>query len=338
MTEEDRPLQVAAFTGGLAVPSARFRLRQYVGALGNMGISVSEHWAGLGSYPPRRRWVRPGWLLATLVQRLPQLAEGWTADVTLIQREMVSTLATLERYTRRPRIFDVDDAIHLFRQGRTARRLAAQVDLVVAGNPWLAEVWRRWCPAVEILPTAVDTDLLTPQPWPERPVIGWIGSSSGLPYLEGLGDALRIVLRRFPAASIMVCCDRPPNLGGLPVTFLPWSTEAERRFFASLSIGLMPLDDTPWERGKCSFKMLQYMAAGRPSVVSPIGMNAEILGAADVGMAAREPAQWVEALSNLLATPALATAMGSRGRHEALARYSIPVVVPRLAAIIRALA
>src|SRR5205085_2250292 len=90
------------------------------------------------------------------------------ADVTLLQREMVSTLATLEGWTRRPRLVDIDDALHLHRGGLAARRLAALADLVVVGNSWLAEIWRRWNPNVEILPTAVDTGRYSVRPFPAR--------------------------------------------------------------------------------------------------------------------------------------------------------------------------
>src|SRR5215469_9304425 len=104
-----------AFTGGNTAPSARFRVRQYIPALAEHDISVVELSTGLGSYPPQRRWPRPAWLIGSLAQRVPDLLTGWAGDVTLLHREMVSTLYTLEGFTRRPRLVDVDDAIHLFR-------------------------------------------------------------------------------------------------------------------------------------------------------------------------------------------------------------------------------
>jgi glycosyltransferase involved in cell wall biosynthesis len=85
------------------------------------------------------------------------------------------------------------------------------------------------------------------------------------------------------------------------VRYVPWSEEAEADFLASITIGVMPLEDGPWERGKCSFKMLQYMAAGRPCVVSPVGMNSELLREAELGRSATTIDQWTEALSSLIA-------------------------------------
>ena len=331
-------VRVMAFTGGVAAPSARFRVRQYVPLLAREHVDVVELSPGLGSYPPERRWQRPAWALGSLAQRLPQIAAGWAGDVTLLHREMISTRYTLEGFTRPPRLVAVDDAIHLFRHGRAARHLAERADLVVVGNEWLAEAWRRWNPRVEILPTAVDTSCYGVRPLPERPCIGWIGSFGNLRYLENIAPALAEVARRFPAVSIAVCSERPPKLAGLPVHYVPWSIEAEDDFLASLTVGLMPLDDGPWERGKCSFKMLQYMAAGRPCVVSPVGMNNNILAQAELGLAATTHAEWVAGLSSVLSDRCGAEELGAAGRALVHSRYSLTALAPRLAQLIRGLA
>jgi glycosyltransferase involved in cell wall biosynthesis len=331
-------LRVAAFTAGRLVSTARMRVRQYIGPLARLGIAIDERWPSLGAFPPRRRTLRPAWLAGTLMQRLPHIAAGWRADITLLQREMVSTLPTLEGLTLRPRLVDIDDAVHLYRGGIAARRLAGLADLVVVGNSWLAEVWRGWNPAVEILPTPVDTDAITVRPLPERPTIGWIGSSVNLHYLTAIAPALTRVVGRFPDAEIAVCCDRPPELPGLPVRYVRWSEEAEADFLASVTVGLMPLADGPWERGKCSFKMLQYMAAGRPCVASPVGMNSELLAEAEIGRAAATLDEWSEALSSLLAERDAAERMGQDGRLLAAERYSVTALAPQLAALLRRLA
>ena len=331
-------VRVAAFTGGATAPSARFRVRQYIPLLAGAGVDVVELSPGLGSYPPERHWRRPAWLIGSLAQRLPQIMAGWAADLTLLHREMISTLYTLERFTRRPRIVDVDDAIHLFRRGWAAKQLAARADLVVVGNDWLAETWRRWNAAVEVLPTAVDTDFYRVAPFPERPSIGWIGSFGNLRYLEGIAPALAAIVRRVPQASIAVCSERPPTLPGLPVRFVRWSRAAENAFLASLTVGLMPLDDGPWERGKCSFKMLQYMATGRPCVASPVGMNKDVLAQGEIGLAATTEAEWVEAVSSVLADRRGAEQFGAAGRALVQQRYSLSALGPRLAQLIRGLA
>jgi glycosyltransferase involved in cell wall biosynthesis len=331
-------VRMMAFTGGAKAPSARFRVRQYIPLLAQYAVEVVELSPGLGSYPPRQRWRRPAWALGSLAQRLPQIAAGWAGDVTLLHREMISTLYTLERFTRPPRIVDVDDAIHLFRHGRAAKRLAERADLVVVGNACLAETWRQWNSRVEILPTAVDTSCYAVRPLPERPSIGWIGSFGNLRYLEAIAPALAEVVRRFPAVSIAVCSERPPQLAGLPVRYVPWSIAAEDDFLASLTVGLMPLADGPWERGKCSFKMLQYMAAGRPCVVSPVGMNKDILAQAELGLAASTQAEWVRSILSILSDRRAAEELGAAGHALVRSRYSLSALTPRLAQLIRGLA
>lgn len=328
-------LRVAAFTGGRTAPSARFRIRQYIEPLARLGVTLDERASRLGAYPPRNRALRPAWLAGVLAERLSQIVASRTADVVLLQRELVSTLPTLEGWTRRPRIVDVDDSIHLHRGGRAARRLAELADLVIVGNDWLAEIWRGWNRQVEILPTAVDTERHRPMPPPERPTIGWLGSSDNLRYLEVIAPALVRVVTRFPLVEIAVCCDRRPRLSGVAYRYVPWSPAAEGRFLSSIGIGVMPLADGPWERGKCSFKMLQYMAAGRPCVVSPVGMNGELLRQAALGCPATTLNEWSEALSSLIADRDAAERLGAAGRALAVARYSVRALTPRLAELLR---
>jgi len=330
-----RPLRVAAFTAGARVPAARFRVRQYRAALADEGIALREYWPRLGAYPPEQRALRPAWLAGALAERTAQVIAASSADVVMLQREFVSTLPTLEGLTRRPRLVDIDDAIHLLRGGKAAHHLARLADLVIVGNRYLAEIWRRWTAAVVVLPTAVDTGHYLPAPPPERPLLGWIGTAGNLRYLERIAPALEAVLHRFPDAEIAVCSDRPPDLGRLPVRYVPWSEAVEAPFLASLAIGLMPLDDGEWERGKCGFKMLQYMAAGRPCVVSPVGINRDILAEGAIGLPASTTAEWVAALCELLADRDAAQRLGAAGRELAVSRYSVAALAPRLAGLIR---
>ncbi len=325
------PVCVAAFTGGRGFPSARLRVRQYIEPLAGLGIAVHERWPALGAFPPHNHALRPAWLIGTLAERLPHIAASWRADIVLLQREMVSTLPTVEGWTRRPRVVDIDDAVHLRRGGRAARNLARLADLVIVGNNGLAEVWRRWTSAVEVLPTAVDTRRYSPAALPPRPAIGWIGSADNLHYLNAIAPALARVVRRFPDVEIAVCCDRQPDLPGLPLRYVRWSEDVEESFLASITVGVMPLFDGAWERGKCAFKLLQYMAAGRPCVASPVGMNAELLRQAELGRSAITEDEWVDALSSLIADRAMAEQLGKSGRALAVSHYSVTALAPRLA-------
>src|SRR5947209_7649629 len=131
MPDPQRALKVAAYTGGMSVPSARFRVRQYIPTLKTLGIEVRESWAKLGSYPPASKALRPLWGMAAICERAVSAARSFSSDVTLLQREMLSTFVTAERFTRSPRILDVDDAIWLYGDGSFARRLAGLSELVI---------------------------------------------------------------------------------------------------------------------------------------------------------------------------------------------------------------
>lgn len=337
-------ITVAAFTGGQDVPSARFRVRQHVPALRRLGFDLREWPAPLGAFPPRARWLRPAWGVATLAGRLPGIAWSYRSDVTLLQREMLSTFATLEPLTKRPRVLDVDDAIFLFRGGRFAEKLARASDSVICGNDYLAERFRCWNDRVEVVATAVDTDRYAPAAAgtdPDRVVIGWMGTSSNFEYLYRIEGALGRVLRECRGAKLSVVSDRAPRFRRLPtdrVEYTRWWPEAEVGTIQGTTVGIMPLADSSWERGKCSLKMLLYMACEVPVVVSPVGMNAEVLAKGEIGIGASSEDEWVDALVGLLGDARERERMGKAGRRVVQEHYSVEVIAPRLAGHLRAIA
>jgi glycosyltransferase involved in cell wall biosynthesis len=338
-----RPLRVAAFTGGVSVPSARFRVRQYVAALRPLGIRLREFPAPLGSYPPADRRLRLLWAPATLASRLPAVVGSYQYDLTLLQREMLSTFVTVEPWTHAPRVLDVDDAIFVLRGGGFAARLARSCELAICGNAFLAEQFGQWAPRVAVLPTGIDVRRYVPPPpvEPQRPVIGWIGSSANFRYLYAIQNVLARVLRECPGTVLRVVAERPPRLRALPrerLEFIPWSARTEVDCVQGMQVGIMPLADSPWERGKCSFKLLQYMACGVPFVASPVGMNAEVLALGDAGLPAEDERQWRDALGGLLAERIARQRMGQAGRAIVERHFSTDVLAPRLAALLQGVA
>jgi len=298
--------------------------------------------ARFGSFPPRRRALRPVWGGVTLLQRIPALLRSRAYAVTLLQRELVSTLFTLEGWTGRPRVLDVDDAVWLHARRDAIRRIARRCETVICGNAFLAEYFQAFHSDVRIVPTAVDTDRFAPAARPAGPpIIGWTGTSSNFRYLEDIESALGEVLRARPTVRVRVVADAPPPFRRLPgdrVDFVPWSPAVEASAVQGMTVGIMPLRDSAWERGKCSHKMLLSMAAGIPVVVSPVGMNRDVLGLGPVGVAATTPDEWREALIGLLDDPATATRMGAAGREVAVRHFSLAVLAPALAAILREVA
>lgn len=330
-------LKVAAISGGREVPSARFRVRQYIPALLAHGVYVEELQSRTSAYPPPQRWVRPAWAALRLAEMAGVALRSHRYDVTLLQREMMSTFATLERWTGRPRVLDVDDAIHLFRGGATARTLATYSDRVICGNPHLAEIYRQWNSDVVVLPTAVDTERYRPRASETDSaaiVLGWIGTSANLRYLQAIEPALVKVLEQHPQAKLHIVCDKPPKLRTVApsrVQYTPWSVASEVEAIQSFSIGLMPLEDSPWARGKCSFKMLQYMACGLPVVVSPVGMNADVLKLGEIGSAAEAVDEWAEALVHLVEDETTRVRLGMNGRQIVEREFSVAGLAPRFA-------
>ncbi len=292
--------------------------------------------------------TRPAWRALDLLRDVA--GTRGDADVLFVHRKTYPPLfAARLRRKNQPVVYDLDDAIDLPPPDRpqdpaTLARYRANfeatlraADLVLAGNRDLAE--RAGHASVEILPTPIDTERFAPgKTTPARgPVLGWVGHSSNLGYLESLAEPLRAVARRHPGLRLVVVADRPPRLDGVDVEFRRWSLENELSCFDGIAVGLMPLDDTPWARAKCAFKAIQYMALGIPAVASPVGMNREVIVDGESGFLPATPAAWVEALDALLRDPDLARRIAAAGRATVERDYALPVVSRRLIELLNAL-
>ncbi|MDQ7990090.1 MAG: glycosyltransferase [Candidatus Dactylopiibacterium sp.] len=311
-------------------------MRQYAAALAGQGIALDEYPAAHGSYPPPGLLPRLGWLPRAVLERRRAVAAA-RADVALVQREMVSTLATAESVWRGPMLFDVDDAVWLHQRLGGVDRIARRATAVICGNAFIAEHFARFARTV-IVPTAVDTQRYAPAMRASTPVLCWSGSSSGLPYLEALAPQLARVMEAVPAATLRVICNAPPRLAGVArVEYVRWSPASEVSAMQDAWCGLMPMPDSPWTRGKCSYKMLTYMSCAVPAVVSPWGMNAEVLAQGEGAAGARDH-EWADVLVALLRDPGRIERMGAAGRDTVLRRYAIDVLVRTLAGAVRAAA
>ncbi len=249
----------------------------------------------------------------------------------------------LERFTHRPRVLDVDDAVWLNRGGeKNFARLVGLCDGVICGNSFIEENVRRWCSEIMVLPTAVDTERFRPLPDPARQstraIIGWSGLGSNLASLTAIERPLAAVLDSHKDAVLRVVSNARPTFQLLresQVEYVPWSPENEVRTIQEMSIGLMPMEDSLWSRGKCSYKMLLYMACGVPVAVSPVGMNNEVLAAGNVGFGPRSEAEWSDCLSYLLDHSDKAKRIGQDGRRVVEERYGLRNLAPRFAAYVR---
>jgi glycosyltransferase involved in cell wall biosynthesis len=249
-----------------------------------------------------------------------------------------------------PIVYDFDDAIFLRNvseankafaflkdPGRVARILERSTHVTV-GNEFLASFARRHNPRVSVIPTAVDTSRFAPRataPDPTGlPVVGWIGSPTTFPYLQGIADTLRTVAERHRFVLRVSGAGRPVAFDGLQVEDVPWSLADEVRLFNTCDIGVYPLTDDDWARGKCGFKAIQCMACGVPVVASAVGVNREIIEEGVNSFLATTPGEWIEKLGRLLGDRALREQMALRGRRTIEERYSLKVTAPKLAAVL----
>ncbi len=250
-----------------------------------------------------------------------------------------------------PLIVDYDDAIfHRYDQhpSRAVRRLLGRkIDavmrsaaVVVAGNEYLAERARSaGARRVEIVPTAVDMRRYRrPEPRIASPVdaftVGWIGTPQTAHFLSEIADALK----RFSATGrvryVFVGCPAGLDLR-VEYEARPWSEATEVADLQSFDIGLMPLRDAPFERGKCGYKLIQYMACAVPVIASPVGVNRQIVTPEVTGYLASTQDEWLQALQTLRNDAGLAREIGTRGRALVEAKYSTQTLVSKLEAILR---
>ncbi|MEO8586801.1 MAG: glycosyltransferase [Acidobacteriota bacterium] len=337
---KDAVIRVAALTSGENAPSSRFRVRQFVEPLRELGVEVAESHLAYSKYLGGSRAGKLGRGASKVLGRIPGVLRTRAADVTWLERELIPGRVTLEGLTKRPRLLDVDDALWLHGAPGFSERIARLCDGVITGNDFLAEHYRSCAARTWVVPTAVDTGRFCPLPAPPaRPwTVGWTGSASTLPFLLDIEEAVAEFLRSRPKARLLVMCDERPVFHHVPDdrwSFLPWSPAHEADAVREMDAGLMPLPDTDWARGKCALKLLLYLATGIPAVASPVGMNREVLEMAEVGHAARAPREWVDALAALYEDRARAAALGAAGRRLVEERFSVAVVAPRLAAIFR---
>ena len=348
-------MNVCALTTSATAPASRFRILQHIEPLQHHGLNVRAFCPRVSQSMPvsprlgriRRRYLAPlavPWALGHALSRTPALVASWRSDAVWIERTIVPGLDGVVHLFGGPRVLDIDDAIWLEGiTGLSAPVLARGVDVVIAGNKYLADWASQYCKTIHIVPTAVDAETMKPRPPREqndRFVIGWMGSTATLPYLAAIQAPLASVLKAIPTASLLVVANDPPtlpDLAGLPVRFVRWSPQSEVDALMEMDVGLMPLPDDAYTRGKCSLKMLQYMAGGLPAVVSPVGMNQDLLNAGDIGLAASTPAAWIEAIHHLHSAPEARRRMGATGRSLVEQRFDVRVVAAQLAGIFKSL-
>ena len=298
-----------------------------------------------------RKYQRGGYglleLLSAYWRRIHALMGRHQFDLVWIEKEALPWFPVwLEKWLLRgkPYVLDFDDAIFhnydLHRSAWVRRIYGRRIDilmegarLVIAGNRYLADrataAGARW---VEVIPTVVDlARYASKQTYSvaAKPRIVWIGSPSTVQYLLELAEPLGALAKR-QAYTLRVIGGGAITMPGVDVESLPWSEDMEAALIEECDVGIMPLRDTPWEQGKCAYKLIQYMACGLPTVASPIGANREVVIEGETGFFANSQQEWVDALATLLDDAGMRQRLGQAGRARVEAEYSLQQIAPRL--------
>src|ERR1700692_4052200 len=324
---------------GLDQPSFRHRMASIVAPLETAGFQVRPE-----RFPSRRYGLRT-WERRDLLR--------WADVVVLHQIKLSAIEARLIAALSRRRVFDVDDAIYVRKPRRLGdpvddsiwrrRKFAATcrwVDVVAAGNDVLAAVATPAAHEIVILPTSIDTSVYraTTASAADPPTIAWIGSPENLIYLEMIRPALARLAARHPTLKMRVICSAFPDWPEIRVERVPWSSQTEAAALAGAHIGVMPLTDDEWARGKCAFKLLQYMAASLPCVASPVGANTEAVVDGVNGFHARDTDEWERNLERLIDSADLRARFGASGHAHVQERYAMGAYQSNYVALLTQLA
>jgi glycosyltransferase involved in cell wall biosynthesis len=217
--------------------------------------------------------------------------------------------------------------------GRKIDHVMRRARLVVVGNEYIGERAKRaGARLVECLPSVVDVENYMTAEASSGDVfrVGWIGSPVTAPYLDLVRDALDQLSRESRVKLILIGSGPILPFSNLPTEILPWNEETERRVSQLFDVGIMPLVDGPFERGKCGYKLIQYMAGGLPVIASPVGVNRQIVEPGVNGYLSDSPEEWIRALRTLREDVEKRKLMGQASRQKAERLYNLQVTAPRL--------
>jgi glycosyltransferase involved in cell wall biosynthesis len=327
-------------------PSQRFRFEQYIGFLESKGYSCDYSW--LLNEKDDKRFYSPGHYIRktyivfkSWIKRCRDLIRASRYDVIFIQREAFMTGSTwFERqFAKRSKvIFDFDDAIwkldisdankrlsFLKRPGKT-QKLIRSAHLVIAGNAFLAEFAKEFNRNVKIIPTTIDTDYHLPKPKTSNGLvtIGWTGSLTTIKHFRLAEKVLEKIRKKYgDRVRYKVIGDKNYVNESLGIRGIAWNRKTEVEDLNGIDIGIMPLPDDEWARGKCGFKGLQYMAMEIAPVISPVGVNTEIVQHGENGFLASTEEEWINYISMLIDDPELRHRIGKAARRTVIERYSV---------------
>ncbi len=275
-------------------------------------------------------------------------------DYVWLQRKPLAPFL-VNMIARRSRlIYDFDDALYTRQSTHVGKlkdkhpgssayisrinHLLGKCSLVFGGSTALCDYARRHAPpeSVFLVPTALERPPLVEPLFrePGKVTVGWIGSNGNLPFLRLIDKAVYEVQRKFPDVRFSVMCGKSPEGLQAQWEFVPWSPETELQWLESIDIGIMPLENDEWSRGKCAFKLLQYMSHGKPVIASAVGENLVAVEHGRTGFLARSEGEWQSAFEKLLIDGKLRRTMGDAGYARFLSTYERGVVQSQIAELL----
>lgn len=328
-------------------PGQRFRFEQYLDFFKKNGFEFDfsniitkeddDFLYNKGKYLKKANLARKTWSI-----RKGDLVKADEYDIIFIFREALLTGSTyFERMFSKSKakiIFDFDDAIWLpnvsagnkilqfIKNPKKTDEILAVSDMVFAGNQYLADYAKSFCKKVKVIPTTIDTSYhkRSLKENNERVCIGWTGTQTTLKYLELLEPVFReLTIKYGDKIYFKVICDVPLHINGLKIVNEKWNKETEIQQLEEIDIGVMPLTDDQWSKGKCGFKGLQYMAMESAALLSPVGVNTEIITDGENGFLIRSNLEWIEKLSLLIENKDLRKELGQNGRKTIEQKFSV---------------
>lgn len=344
-------LFIAAHRPGRS-PSQRFRFEQYFNFLKANGFDFDFSY--LISEDDDKKFYSSGnyftkfkVLIKSSLTRVRDIGRINNYDIIFVQREAFMTGTTyFEKKFSKSRaklIFDFDDSIWLsnvsdgnknlewLKDYSKTGKIIEMSDLVIAGNQYLANYALNFNQNVKIIPTTIDTDYHRKKKFPDTEsenssgiCIGWTGTSTTLKHFQLIIPALKKVKEKFgEKIYFKVIVDNKFDETSLGIKATQWRKQTEIEDLSEIDIGIMPLPENDWSRGKCGFKGLQYMALEIPTVMSPIGVNNEIINDGVNGFLANSENDWIEKISRLIESEELRKKIGGEARKTVIARYSV---------------
>lgn len=336
-------------------PSMRYRIQQYLPLLAESNIDIV--FAPFASHHLQSVLYRYGftakkvlYIIESIVRWIPKLLQH--ADIILVQRgasligpPIVERL--LAQY--KPMVFDFDDAIFLHtpskysgmwanivRPKRKAEYLMRYSDSVMAGNEYLASYARLYNSQVFVVPTALDTQKYTPSTKSTQALltIGWIGTPATTSFIEPIIPALTTLADILPFRFLTVGADKPLTIPNIECEHRSWSDQKEIADFQDIDIGLYPIPENEWSKGKCGLKAIQYGSVAIPTVCTPFGVNRQIVMHEVTGLYARTNNEWIQAISTLILDSKMRNTMGIKARQFIQDHYDIDIYARTIADIL----